>query len=198
MTLPSIYRTRAPIVRTADVPIVHRVDVDGLGTIEPLRFTRTIQWIRETETRWRMMIGDREVDHGSTHGDYYGFMTSWKDPVETAKEQSVGLPAGVIIEVVTKITDLPVVDPPEWRKEGDGSHRLGRQFMPVPRGWFVDDEATAAWLAAPADQQFEFTPTPAGAPAEPVEFIIWSSANTVPENMRLFEALGPYRIPGIA
>jgi hypothetical protein len=148
--------TRCPVHGEETAQVTRLIDVSGgAHLIQPVHFEFALKWLRESTARTvlRTAAGDI-VNEGSTHNDFYGFLTSMTSQIKDAPgfAASYGLDkiphdgAGLEVGVLLTVTDRPVFDSPR-----EPAFTKFRAYEPIEGswGWFRRDDAlTAAWLAA--------------------------------------------------
>ena len=193
MKLEPVYKS-APVVREGEMLLYGRgTSPDGHSVLQP--FTKHIVWLRESETKIRLVHGGVLVNEASTYGDVGIYLSS----VASAVAQAIALEARLkvtmtstlVIETVTLVYDTPVirqVPSPghelvairDWNHFQEPEHRYYRVGNP----WWVGEmHASAAdrvllQSAAVADEQ-----------------VLWSSCMTPAISLALLDELA--FLPGV-
>ena len=198
-----VQHSKCPVVKTEDINFVRIIDQTGIndGVFVPVRFARQVHWLRESKTTSILRLRDGEiVKQGDTYTDYYGFLSSYHDPLDfakkTAKARSLGANSELVSECVVTISDTPVIVPSQQVINGSTVGRVyhtGLFYLPIPQDWLVDDELAQAKLDGWNNPPKEFTIYPVTQlEAVNTEVVIWSSANTDEENVIATNSLMKY------
>lgn len=148
--------SRCPIVRRGPDQIARRIDVSGgLGHVQTVRFTQPIVWLRESEASLRIRSGGSERQVGSTHSDFYGFLTSATEQIagfsQVAAREDITADGRRELVVLVTITDTPMIE--------DGTAEpVGRMqcYRGVPPDWMAADHpGLDAFLAASPSERAE-------------------------------------------
>lgn len=137
--------TRNPVVREEKVKFARLVGIDDFINDEYMvvRFERDIAWVRETTTQMEVFIDDESITEYTPWNDYYGFMTSVQDPLESVHEYSVSRKltpeSSRDARVTMTIVDVPYLVPPEHIRARRARYN-GTTFLHIPNGWYLDDE----------------------------------------------------------
>lgn len=197
-------RVRGPILKRETIKVVRLVSLDGVGPDDhPLRFEREVLTLRQTETTARTVTaGDRTINEGSTHNDFYGFLTSPRHVLTAARDYAetaeFGVGDKVRREVVLKVIDRPFL--PSNRPD----ERLGGpEYLVPPSDWLIDDDAFPPFMAERlkpwSDRSFDVQPN-AVAPGngEAREFVVWRSDLDAGANRDLAAAALAAAVEGVA
>ena len=137
--------TSNPIVREEKVKFARLVGIDDFINDEYMvvRFERDIAWVRETTTQMEVFIDDESITEYSPRNDYYGFMTSIQDPLETVHEyvtsRKLTPESSRDARVTMTIVDVPYLVPPEYIRAQRVRYN-GTTFLNIPNNWYLDDE----------------------------------------------------------
>ena len=173
--------SRCPIVRRGPTQIARRVDVSGgLGHYQTVRFAQPIVWLRESEASLCIHNGSNAHPVGSTHSDFYGFLTSPIEHIaafpEVALREDITADSRRELVVLVTITDTPMIE--DLAVEPVGGMRCYRS---VPRDWMAADHpGLDAYLAAKPDERAAME-NPFLAARTPRQIVILSSRWTSEE-----------------
>jgi hypothetical protein len=144
------FDSACPVVRTGPTRIARHIDVsDGLRIYQTVIFERQILWLRETSSELRL-TGLREP-LGSTHSDFYGYLTSPDEHLarfdEVMAEHDVGPDGRRELSLVVTVEDIPAL------RDTTTEAFVGRAaYCRVPRDWMdADHPDLARYLAADWD-----------------------------------------------
>lgn len=174
-----LFYSSCPIARRSTETFVERPFVGG----EPQRFefNRAILWLQESEAVLRFMHGDVELKHGSTHTDYYGYLSAADNLVDDAERASrtygVTVESSLVIEIVTRVYQRPVIEPDEARQHNQtkpANHKS--KWADVPDDWRKEVQVDGETLR-PRLERLELG-----------EEVVWSSKLSTDENAALIAA----------
>lgn len=196
MTALRYDKSRGPVIKRETLKVARLVSLDGIAPRDHvLRFEREVLTVRETEAAARTVtVRDQTINEGSTHNDFYGFLTSPRDVIEGARDYAENAEFGVgdkvRREVVLRVIDRRLL--PTNRREEDQIRYGGTEYLVPPSDWLLDDDALPPFLAEIAKpfptRSFDVQPN-AVAPGngEFREFIIWRSDLDAAANLELAE-----------
>ncbi|WP_146039583.1 MULTISPECIES: hypothetical protein [unclassified Variovorax] len=148
------------------------------GERQTFHFEREIVWLQESEAMVRFVHGGKEIKHGSTHTDFYGYLSAAEHLVDeaarTAQAFSVTTESSLAIEVVARVHQRPVTEPEEARKyNATKPANYKSRWGEVPDDWrkdvLVDGEALSRSFAR----------------VELAEELVWTSKQTAQANQGL-------------
>jgi hypothetical protein len=110
------------------------------GERRRFEFAREIVWLQESDAVLRFMHGGAELKQGSTYTDFYGYLSAAEGLLESAEreanEYSVTAESSLVIEIVSRVFQRPVIEPEEARKHNltkPGNRKS--QWADVPDNW---------------------------------------------------------------
>lgn len=151
------------------------------GELRRFEFDREIVWLQESESVLRFVHGGEELKRGSTHTDFYGYLSSAEGMVDeaerAAKSYSVTEASSLVVEIVSRVYQRPVIEADEARAYN----------VTTPRGH------KSRWAYVPDDWRKQTTV--AGETLHPSlgridlgEQVVWSSKLSRGENAARMEA----------
>ncbi|HCF0590392.1 TPA: hypothetical protein RJN57_000480 [Pseudomonas aeruginosa] len=163
----STHLTRSYIHRIEKLMFASYIDVSGMGDYRLVEFEKTIFWIREASAKVNWLMKGRIFKSGPEHSDYYGFMTSLQNAVDTAKdllaEHGGDLGSDMSIAVDLVVTDTPAVLDlsPQGLDHTAFSHNQVA-YQPIgqfskPNWGYADDPNLKLWAQASGDERFELS-----------------------------------------
>ncbi len=186
--------SRGPVLKRETVKVARLVSLDGIGPRDHvLRFEREALTVRETQAFSVTVIGGISADVGTTHNDFYGFLTSPRHVLDEARDYAkrAGLTIGGATrrEVVLRIIDRRLLA--SNRREEDQVRYGGTEYLIPPSDWLLDDEALPPFLAeiakAGRDRSFDVQPNAVAAGnGEVREVVIWRSDEDEDANRQRF------------
>lgn len=152
MTTDPHFESRSPVVRSEKIQVTRAMDVSGgLSIWQPVHFEVDLLWLRRSECRVLVLAEDgRILKEGSTFNDFYGFLTSPKEPLERAPGyvRTFGAtPTGPVeVRVAISVTEKPVLA----GTKAPAFHTL-KTYRCIPNDWIRrgDDAMVVRWLNAP-------------------------------------------------
>ena len=128
-------RTRGILHSPRPVEVARFVDLDGIGTWDFVHFQAEIWQLRESECRIVLTHSSgEEVKKDGSYNDFYGFLTSVRDPIQAFPEWSRRYATpDLSVEVRLTVTDTPCLHKAA-EQAGDAP-----QYFPVPRDWMEAD-----------------------------------------------------------
>jgi len=134
----NLFFSSCPVARRSTESFVQRTMIGGKR--RRFEFMREIVWLQESEAVVRFVHGGEELKRGSTHTDFYGYLSAAEglidDAERAAKEYSVSAASSLVIEIASRVFQQPVIEPDEARK-----HNLAKpgnrksQWAYLPDNW---------------------------------------------------------------
>jgi hypothetical protein len=111
-------------------------------------FDHEILWLRESQSSWSISGPDGEtISVGTSHTDFYGFLTSADQVIEAAKEASrkyaCTKDGPLSVDVVMTVDERPVV-----ASTADPFYVGDACYLAVPKDWAVAGPEADAWFSA--------------------------------------------------
>lgn len=163
----SPHLTRSYIHRIEKLMFASYIDVSGMGDYRLVEFEKTIFWIREASAKVNWLMKGRIFKSGPEHSDYYGFMTSLQNAVDTAKdllaENGGDLGSDMSIAVDLVVTDTPaVLDLSRQGLDHTAFSHNQIAYQPIgqfskPNWGYADDPNLKLWAQASGDERFELS-----------------------------------------
>ena len=175
----NLFYSACPVVRRTTETFVERLMVGGER--QTFHFDREIVWLQESEAMLRFVHGGKEIKHGSTHTDFYGYLSAAEHLVDegerTAQAFGVTTESSLAIEVVARLYQRPVIEPDEARRHNltkPANHKARWGY--VPDDWRKDVLVDGETISRPFAQ------------IELAEEVVWTSKQTAGENKAILTA----------
>ncbi|CAN7784500.1 hypothetical protein LJR175_008407 [Variovorax sp. LjRoot175] len=171
--MQNLFYSSCPMVRRSSETFVEWSTIGGER--RRFEFEREILWLQESEAVLRFVHGGEELRHESTHNDFYGYLTAAQgldnDARRAAESYSVTAESSLVIEILSRVFQRPVVETEEARKYNltkPQSHKS--QWADVPDEWRKEEKVDGETLF------------PRLARIELGEEVVWSSKLSQDEN----------------
>lgn len=145
MSLMRRFSARGLVERAAPIRAIRMVEiVPGQGeTAVEFDFVGAV-WLSTTETQWFVSIDGTKLHKGGTYNDWYGYLTSFIDPLAEAQkfciDHRIDATHPLRVDVILTETKRLCV------RRGEDS--LGRpEYEYPPSDCFIADELAKAWIA---------------------------------------------------
>jgi hypothetical protein len=174
-----LFYSSCPVVRRSTETFVETAFVGGAQ--RRFEFEREILWLQESEANLRFVHGGVELMHSGSHTDYYGYLSAARNVVDDAecalKKYGVTAESSLVIEVVTRVYQRPVIEPDE-AKQHNRSKAANRkaQWADVPDDWRKEVQVDGEILHPRLPRH------------EVSEEVVWSSKQTNQENAEMLAA----------
>lgn len=144
-----IIRSRAPIVRLSKETFHEHIVVGGDRRV--VAFEKEITWLRETETQMEILHGGQVLQQGGCYTDFYGLMTSMRDPLDDVasvmQRYKVGPESSLEVRVRCTVSEQPVLTSDETRALDVKEASVRKHYFALPSGWSlkVEEDGETRW-----------------------------------------------------
>ncbi|MDN8616423.1 hypothetical protein [Variovorax ginsengisoli] len=116
--MQNLFYSSCPVVRRSTETFAEWTTIGGER--RRFEFEREIHWLQESEAVLRFVHGGEELQHESTHNDYYGYLTAAQgldgDARRAIETYRVTADSSLVVEIVSRVFQRPVVETGEARK----------------------------------------------------------------------------------
>lgn len=175
----STFHSSCPVAARTTETFVEYTSI--AGERRRFEFTKPIIWLQESEAQVQFLHGGKLLKEGSTHSDYYGYLTSFRNPNTEgiAAHYGITLESSLELVIVATVFRTPAIETDETR-----AHNLTRpprrkpMYAQVPQSWCkeIDSEFTPDGKAYPPLDR-----------VDQGKGVVWSSKNDPEQNRVLAE-----------
>lgn len=174
--MPNHFYSSCPVARRTSETFVEWTSIGGER--RRFEFERPVVWLQQSEADVRFVHGGEELKRGSTHNDFYGYLTAAEglqgSARQVAKTYGVTEESSLVIEIVTRVFLSPVIETEETKQYNLTKPRDQKsQWAYIPEDWRkeVQDGGETIW---PRLENVELA-----------EEVVWSTKHSAERNEEL-------------
>jgi hypothetical protein len=130
------FRSSCPVVERTQETFVEHVTVGGER--RRMEYTKPIIWIQESESQVQFLHGGEILKEGSTHNDWYGYLTSHRqnNPEKIAAAYSITPESSLELVQVTTVKQIPATETAVTIEQNRTQHvNYKPLYADVPDAW---------------------------------------------------------------